>query len=236
MIPLRGLWNKPPAEGDFMIACEADWTSAPPGQCIQYSVSGNSPVALSQICALVVDNTRCAADVTFIFTDSGFTLTVPAKNSGVFPVFTNGLTFYASATAALLGDITSFLILNSIPPPIPIAPSVLQNHASTTVASLANGSSVLVAAGQNGTLNTLSINISATSGASAASLALVLQDGAGHVIWSDSISQAASTTQDYTFNFTGLAVRFQNGLNLVVSGSTNFSSGQISASAFYSQP
>jgi hypothetical protein len=89
LFPLRGLWNSPPREGDRFVNAEIDWGS--PGlsgvHCVQFLLSGNSPVAFSQIVAISVDNSRCGSDVDFIFPDSGFLLTVPAFNQGVYPSF-----------------------------------------------------------------------------------------------------------------------------------------------------
>ena len=64
MFPLRGLWNNAPPEGDYFINCTLDW-AAVDATAVQFSVAGNSPVALSQIVALAVDNSRCGADVDF---------------------------------------------------------------------------------------------------------------------------------------------------------------------------
>jgi hypothetical protein len=97
MFPLRGLWNCVPREGDKFVNVEIDWQTTTKTTCVQFSLSGNSPVALSQIVALYVDNGRSGSDVDFIFPDSGFVLTVPAHNQGMFPVLTNALMFYASA-------------------------------------------------------------------------------------------------------------------------------------------
>jgi hypothetical protein len=94
---LRGLWNQKPVEGDRFISAEIDWGTlggTPPYTCVQFQLSGNSPVALSQIVALSIDNGRCGSDADFIFPDSGFVLTVAAHNQGIFPVFTNALSFY----------------------------------------------------------------------------------------------------------------------------------------------
>jgi hypothetical protein len=235
MFPLRGLWNHKPPEGDKYVNVEIDWTTTTKGSAVQFALSGNSPVSLSQIVALVVDNGRCGEDVDFIFPDSGFILTVAAHCQGVFPVFTNALMFYASAPNTAAGDVTILQILNSMPPVIPIAPTEQQNRAGVSGVAIANGTTVLVPAPTNGTVNALSITIAATAGAGGGNGQITLNDGKGNVLWGANPSVPASTTQTFTYNLTGLNVRFLNGLNVVVAGST-FSGGVIVANAYYTTP
>jgi hypothetical protein len=118
LIPLRGLWNAKPFEADRFCNGEIDWITTTGGlTAVQFSLSGDSPVALSQIVALCVDNTRSGADVDFLFPGSGFLLSVAARTQGLYPVFSNALTFYAIAVSAAAGDITMIQILNSLPRP-----------------------------------------------------------------------------------------------------------------------
>src|SRR5258708_37754783 len=111
LFPLRGLWNKRPPEGDQFINAEINWGTANTAA-IQFSLSGNSPVALSQIVALYVDNRRCGVDVDFLFPDSGFLLSVPPHAQGLYPVLTNALMFYVIGTGAATVDVTILQILN----------------------------------------------------------------------------------------------------------------------------
>ena len=231
MFPLRGLWNHAPDEGDQFVNVEIDWTVSPPGQAVQFSLSGNSPVALSQIVALSVDNGRSGVDVDFIFPDSGFVLTVPAHDQGVYPVFTNALMFYASAPGSAAGDITIVQILNSLPPPVPVQTTQQQNHARLASVSLANGTIPFPElVGINGTLNTMSAAIDPTA-AGSAQLALV--DGRGSTVWfAQPIFTAAGPT--LYLPLTGLAVRFVNGLSIVITGSTL--TGTAFFNLYYSVP
>ena len=237
MFPLRGLWNSAPNEGDQFVNVTIDWLVSPPGAAVQFSLSGNSPVAISQIVALVVDNSRSGADVDFIFPDSGFVLTVPAHNQGAFPVFTNALMFYASAQNAVIGDETIFQILNSRPPVISIAPSVEQNHAFAAGIPVINSTTPIVPAGITGTLNTLSLSITLAAGAAAENIELNLVDGSGRTLWINVYTLPAGATQNFPVELTGLSLRFVNGLNMVVSSSTFAAgSGLIVANAYYSTP
>lgn len=235
MPPLRGLWNSAPLEGDRFVNAELDWLSSPPGSAVQFQLAGSSPVAISQIVALAVDNAASGADVAFIFPDSGFVLSVPARTSGVFPVFTNALMFYASAPAAHAGDRTVFQAFNSMPPPIPVAASLAQNVASVIGVGLANGSTQIVPAGVNGTLNTLSLSFDMTAGAAIGNVQFELFDGTGKALWANFYAVQANQTINIPLNLTGLSLRFVNGLSMAVSGLT-LSGGGMNISAYYSQP
>lgn len=211
-----------------MVNAEIDWLVTTKTNAVQFSLSGNSPVSLSQIVALAVDNSRSGADVAFIFPDSGFELVVPAHNQLVAPVFTNALMFYASSPGAIVGDVVIFQIFNSNPPPVPIAPSVEQNHGQVVGGSVVNGTTTLVGAGVNGTLNTISINIGASA---TGSCDIELIDGVGKALWINTFQ----APENAFVNLTGLAIRFQNGINLVVAFST-MTVGAIVANVYYSTP
>jgi hypothetical protein len=236
MPPLRGLWNRPPAEGEYFVSAEIDWLSSPPSTAVQFSLSGNSPVALSQIVALICDNGRSGSDVSFVFPDTGFELVVAARNQGVFPVFTNALMFYAVSLNAILGDVTVLQIANSMPPPIPIVATSAQNHASVAGILLnVNGTTQIVPATVSGTLNSLSVMITASSGTSAGSAALTLVDGSSKIIWQTEVSLAPSLTQTIPINLAGLSLRFTGGLSLNV-GNTSLTGQYVVVNAYYSTP
>jgi len=237
--PLRGLWNRTPVEGDRFVSAEIDWLTTTGGNnAVQFSLSGNSPVALSQIVALFIDNSRSGADVDFLFPDTGFLLTVPAHVQGLFPVLTNALTFYAIASSPVAGDLTVLQALNSLPPPIPLIPSASQNHAGVANITLGtNATTAIVPAGITGTLNNGSINVVLNNGASIAQAQIDLIDGAGHVLWSTIVVAGASQQQNLTYSLAGLAVRFQNGLSVRVSGTTfSGNNSVVTASVYYSTP
>lgn len=234
LFPLRGLWDAPPAEGDRFVNVEIDWGS--PGllgvSCVQFQLSGNSPVAFSQIVAMSVDNSRCGSDVDFIFPDSGFVLTVPAFNQGVYPVFTNALMFYANAPLAEPGDITITQILNSLPPPIAIQPSSEQQQAGITAVSLTtNSTTSIIPPPTSGTVNGFSIVIGGVTAAVTGACTLQLSDGTPKALWIGEIS--AGDTGPFTLS--GLHLRFANGLNLLVS-STSLSAGAVFVNVYISVP
>lgn len=237
LVPLRGLWNHAPQEGDQYVNVTLDWLVSPPGSAVQFSLSGNSPVSLSQIAALYVDNGRSGSDVSFVFPDSGFELVVPAHAQGLFPVLTNALMFYAIANNAVLGDETIFQILNSNPPPIQIALSGAQNHASVSGINVVNGSTPIIAAGVNGTVNVIAVEGTLSGGAAPPIqiAQLSLQDGTGRLIWTAAPTVVADGDNSFSYHVAGLSVRFVNGLNFVIGGAT-VASGGVYPNVYYSTP
>jgi hypothetical protein len=232
LIPLRGLWNRAPVEGDQMVTAEIDWLVTTKSTAVQFSLSGNSPVSMSQIVALGVDNSRSGADVAFIFPDSGSQLVVPAHNQLISPVFTNALMFYASSPLAIIGDVVSFQIFNSMPPPVPIAPSQAQNHATVAPIQLqTNGVTQVIPLGVNGTVNSISVN-AMSAGAGVASL--LLADGAGRSLW-QTIFELPAAGGSVTYPIDNLSTRFVNGVTLSIT-SSSFTAGWIVVNLYYSQP
>ena len=232
LVPLRGLWSKPPPEGDRYVNGEIDWGVTTTGQlAVAVSLSGNSPVAISQIIALAVDNSRSGAPVSFVFSDSGFALNVPARNQGIYPVFTNALNFYVVSASSHLGDVTSFTVLNSMPPPLSIAPVELQDKALASGVNLAiNGSTIILPATITGTLEAFDFDAVVTAPA-AGTCTVTLQDGQGTRLWQRTIVAAAQVSSSQS----GLALRFVNGLVLVVAGTTA-TTGTLNLNIYYAVP
>lgn len=238
LFPLRALWENTPPEGPMFVSVEVDWavTTPPAAPAVQVALSGNSPVAFSQIVALAVDNARCGADVQFIFTDSGFVLVVPAYCQGVFPVFTNALMFYiVGGSNVAAGDVTTCQVLNSMPPPVAILPSQEQSNASVAGMNLAvNGTATIVPAGVTGTLTGFVLVISGDS-TSGGECNFALVDGTGRTLWNQTINFPAGL-YNQTVPATGIRVRFFNGLNAVITGTSGITAGNVAINAFYSVP
>lgn len=237
LIPIRGLWNNPPPEGDRFIPVEIDWgVTTGIGMAVQIAITAFSPVEFSQIVALNVDNGRNGADVDFLFADTGRQLTVPAYCQGLFPVISNAMSFYVVSTGAATGDITVFEICNSLPPPIAIQPSEEQSHAAVPNLDLhTNGSTVLVPAGTTGTVQSFTLAIAgAATTAGAAGFQLV--DGTGAVLYTQTIA-IPNGSSNQTVPVTGVRLRFINGLNAVI-GSSNVpaASANVAINLYYSVP
>ena len=236
LFPLRGLWNAKPAEGDRFVSAEIDWTVTTGSlSCVQFALSGNSPVAFSQIVAFSVDNSRCSVAVDFLFPDSGFVLTVPGYNQGVYPVFTNALMFYATATGAALGDQTIFQVLNSMPPPVAIQPDTEQQTASVAGISITtNHTTAVIAAPTNGTLSGGSIILNGNS-TTVGNATLELVDGDSDLLWGAVVQlPVGSVTIPLPLGFDRL--RFFNGVNLVVTGSGGLTTAGVTVNLYYSTP
>lgn len=240
MVPLRGLWNRRPPEGDRFVSAEIDWLTPGINNCVQFQLSGNTPVPLSQICALYVDNARCGSDVTFLFGDSGFILVVPAYAEGLYPVLTNALMFYCSAPLATTADVTVVQILNSIPPPVPIQLGQQSQSTTATGINLAVVSPTniqIVPPGVSGTLNGFSIGLQAVGPGNAQ---VYIMDGGPPLktLWSTGFSIPAATTQNVPVNFSDLKLRFSSGLVFRIEpGGTPLAAGSgATVNVYYSTP
>ena len=233
LVPIAGRWRSAPAEGDKYIACEIDWgVTVPLGKAVQFSLNAG-PVEFSQIVAFSVDNGRNGSDVSFIFPDTGRQLTVPAFSQGVYPVFTAALTFYAMADNSVVGDVTEFEILNAMPPPVSVLPSQEQSHAGVSGIGMGNGTTALVAAGVNGTVQGFSGTIFVPAGATGFCV-VALVDGAGQSLWATFVN-GSTAAQNIPISVQNLALRFTNGVNVVVS-SSSLSAGNAVMNVYYSVP
>jgi hypothetical protein len=232
LFPLRGLWNTPPAEGDRMVAAEIDWgVTVPIGRAVQFALSGNSPVAISQIVALQVDNTSNAVDLQFQFPDSGYVLNVPAYAQGVFPVFTNALMFYVSAPGAVVGDRTLFQVFNSMPPPIAVQVSEQQEYSAVAGVSLsANAITQLIPAGVSGTIETIAGNINVAA-AIVGNADIHLIQGDGTLLW---ISNAAADMAG-AFQVGPVRIGFVNGVRVQTLNAT-ITAGSLLLNLYYAVP
>lgn len=237
LVPLRGVWHIRPPEGDRFISCEIDWmVTTGATNCVQIQ-TGNSVVEFSQIAALNIDNSRNGSDVQFLFPDSAYILVVPGYNQGIYPVFTNALTFYVSAPLSGLGDVTVFQILNTIPPPVAIQPSTEQSFAYAQDINISEpGLFQIVAPPTTGTVQVISI-IATTSDivSTPTQVNLQLQDGNGTIIWVGVLVWSPNTAASTPVTVTGLSQRFYNGLYLFVTA-TNVLAGEASVSVYFSEP
>ena len=237
LFPLRGLWNHRPPEGDRFITGEIDWgLTVKLGNAVQFQLSGNSPLAFSQIAAFSVDNTRNASDCTFLFPDSGYTLVVPAFCQGTFPVFTNALQFYVASTGAVSGDRTVFQALNSIPPPVAVQESAIQENNGVTGVNLnANAIVNIVPRGINGTLELVTGSINGV-GATGSTL-ITLQDGntPPKVMWVTAVVGSTPHPDSY-FTSGSIRVGFVNGLDINITTTGPLVGGVLFLNVYYGVP
>jgi hypothetical protein len=218
-----------------MVAAEIDWgITTGPGMAVQFQLSGNSPVAFSQIVAMQVDNTSNAVDAQFMFPDSSYTLVVPAYAQLTTPVFTNALQFYVYSPGAVTGDRTLFQCFNSVPPPVAVQRSEMQEVAAVAGILLNTNHVVpLIPAGVNGTVEAFNFAVNTEqlpAGALACNLNLV--DGAGATLW---IGIGSEAQIGQTVSISPVRLAFQNGLNLSVTATT-LTSGYAIFNIYYGVP
>jgi hypothetical protein len=247
LFPLRGIWRNIPAEGDRFTTAEIDWglttlggTDNTAKHAVQFDVGGNSPVAMSQIAALVVDNNRCSADLTFLFPDSGFELAVPAYAGGIFPVFTNALMFYCIAPLAAPGDVTTLQIFNTLPPPVALAQSQAQAVTTAQGLPIAVATTVLIPTAISGVVEGFALDATFGGGASGGTVGLILRDQntpVPNAIWAGTFSAppAVTTQSDHVF-LSGLKVRFQRGLVATMTLTGTPAGGALNVNVYYSVP
>lgn len=233
VIPLRGLWNTKPAEGDMFAQFEIDWLVTTRNKAVQILFSSNSPVAFSQIVALAVDNRNSGYDVNFLFPDSGFVLTAPAYNQLITPVFTNALMFYVIADPNVVaGNRTVFMVLNSMPPPLALNPTSMQTTEAVQETSLAPGTTAqIIPANVSGTLNGFTLAVAFSTNMNAT---FQLKDGVGDILWQGDLEGDTGVT--VVVPISGMHARFVNGLSLVIPQSSNPTGGTASINVFYVTP
>lgn len=235
LVPLRGLWRRVPQEGERFVNAEIDWLVTTNQTAVQFQLAGNSPVSISQIVAISVDNGRCGSDVDFLFPDSGFILTVPSRESGVYPVFTNALMFYASAPAAQSPDRTVIQILNSMPPPVAIPASDAQQSVSATGIPVVNGTTPLIPSSVSGTLNSIHLVVSDNQGAAGGVAQFALIDGAGKTVWTGFVTVPPDDAISIPIDVGPLSVRFKGGLSLVITNAS-LTTANVVTNLYYTSP
>lgn len=225
-VPSR--WASDPVEGPKIVNCEVDWgTMGGAAKTLNFNLQNNATLNFSQIVALAIDNSGCGADLQFSFPDTETTISIPAYAPyTIVPVFSNQTMFYLSSPNAKAEDVTRFGILNSLPPPVAVPTSQEQNTSNNNaINGGANGTTNLITAGISGTVENVSIGW--WSG-SLASSTWMLKDGDGNILAS---GQGVGGNSDPTagmggsgfvnlLNFENVHLRFNNGLDFIVSGSS----------------
>lgn len=231
-----------PVEGRKQIPIEIDWgVMGGAANCVSFNFQNNATLNVSQIATMKIDNSASGADVTFIFTDTGETITIPAGSPlVVVPVFSNSTSFFASAPKGKTGDITRAQVLNypNYPADVPeTTESQIASSGGTVIVGGGGGPVQLVPAGINGTLETLKLMISnPAGGASQSSISVI--DGAGGVFinaWNVGLPAIAFASQT-PMDFNNANWRFTNGLSMTFGAAGG--AGSFIANTFvdYHQP
>jgi hypothetical protein len=213
-------WTSEPNEGAKGIQCSITWNASESGanKSVYLNMQNNAPLNFSKIRALVFDNSANGSDVQVIFPDTETTVSIPAYTPyAVIPVFTNIVQFYIQSPNALATDKTNFMILNTLPPPVVVPTTQEQSFdGEAGIDATSSGSTQLVAAGINGTLEAVSVGGFIVGGGTGGSITVDLVDGGGNTIMIGVRGTDTSQFQNMNiFELSGLQVRFTNGLQLV---------------------
>jgi hypothetical protein len=224
LIARRANWRHHPPEGDRCISCGIAWaTDGGASNSVSIDCSQAGTVLFSQVCALFVDNLGSDSDVTFVFPDTQFELTIPARAEGLWPVQTNSLSFYVIGGAPGANDKVYFQIYNSLPPPVSVMKSsgFTTSTAHAVYSGLTVGTIAVIPAGTSGIITALDLAITALlGGAAAGEFFFTFQDGNGKNIAGASVGWQAGGFIDRRniLSLTNLTEAFANGLNLIVAG------------------
>lgn len=230
-------WMKEPTETPRMIPVEIDWTTmGGDNNSVVINLQNLQINPMSQIVALSIDNSACAANVSFLFSDTSETILIPSyANKVVIPVFTNGVEFFIVSPDARPGDITRFSILNTMPPPIAV-PFTVEQLVVTAGNIQADGASdtQLIAPDVSGTLEGISVSYSSPVD-NTGTITVSVKDGSGNDLFIGQINAEYGTAYNYPlFSFSGIHVRFLGGLTLHQSGDNV--GGVFSANLLYRTP
>lgn len=234
-----------PPEGYQMVPVEIDWGSmGGADHCVNIDLKQNSTAGFSQICGLSVDNSDCAADIRFIFPDTGETTTIPAyAPKTIIQVFTNNVQFWVQSglngQTVSSTDATRFSIHNTPPQPIAVPVTEAQLFANAAAIATSVGTTAIVAAGKNGRLEAVDIMFQfPTSTDPAKTCTWQLVDGDGNVIATGTVGSTSLNSLNVpgVFRVTNMAVPFVNGLNFKITASTIAPDGTASVNIYYRSP
>lgn len=223
-------WNALPTEGPKVIPIAIDWGAGMGGasNCVEVDCQIAQYETISQIVALNIDNTRCGSDIIFWFADTQSTITIPAYEFALVPVFTNLIRFTVNAVDTIgANDATAFEVLNTMPPPVSLPASQLQTLAGGTAFNLpANvAGATILAPTVSGTLIALTVALDGKSGLAAPfDLVLQLKDGTGQVLWAaqPTFQTVSVETHANLVQLSGLNLRFKGGLTMAATMDAGF--------------
>lgn len=242
LISIPARWQNMPTEGARYMVVDISWLTmgylTGNNSCIAINTAGQGAQTISQIVALSVDNSQCGADIVFIFPDTAQTYTVPAYSPNTtFPVFTGQTQLYINALGVTSSDNTRMTIHNYMPPVLAVPVTNEQQFLGLGNINITGaGSTVLVAAPQNGTVEALSIGVAVPSATLAYNNLFQVRDGTGVTLATCNAAGALNSTQNgLILNLIDISPRFRSGLSLVQSG--GFApGGTLSVNLYYRVP
>lgn len=232
----------PLPEGDRQVSSLVTWGANFPSGVALVNLNSIDTAPLSRICALYVSNLFSTADAEFFFPDTGFILTVPAGETGLFPVVTNqAKQFYVMAPQAVAGDQTVWTAFNYVPPPVAMPIPLFNAIATTGTLGIADGTTNLIGAGLSGLVTAIDLDLSgAIGGGGAGTVTVQIQDGdVPTTIATAAVTVPAAATLAFLpgrklLSLTGLSIRYTNGLNAVVAHTgTAPASGQFAVNIYH---
>lgn len=239
MIP--SIMFKAPKEGPGAITFNVDWSIpiARSLDAVSINLQNQSTLEFSQICGLIVDNSECGSDLDFIFPDTDVTVSIPAYAPyTVVQVNTQQVQFFVRGLEIIDGDLTHFSVLNYAPSPIAVPITVQQQTASVGSIAIDGATSTpIIAAGTNGSLRGINVNVAWRTSLVDFNNLLKLIDGAGNIIWQGNIAgqNADETALAALADLSNLNVRFVDGVSLDQSGGSTVG-GTIDVNLYYRVP
>jgi hypothetical protein len=244
---LASPFGKAPREGQYQIPAEIDWGAmGGADKVVSFNLQNSGDTkAITQICAVHVDNSDCGADIQFIFTDTAETITVPAYTPYfLVPIFSRSLQFFVAGgvnnTEVLSTDVTRFSMFNFVPPPVTLDPSTQEQNASSAVVipAQAAASFGLISAFISGTIEMLQVYISMLGGGAVGQVDWHLEDGNGTLLGGiRNLSNGDNTSySEICFNLQNARLRFQGGLKFVIDNSTVPAGSFFTANVYYRTP
>jgi hypothetical protein len=240
LVAIPCLLNKDAVEGESIVPVEIDWaTMGGTNNCCYISLGGLAAQTISQIVAISIDNSQCGSDVQFIFPDTSQSYLIPAyAPATTFEVFTSQTQFYVLALNEKSQDVTRFGVLNFLPPPIAVPSSREQEVSIQASATLVAGTTQVIPAGVNGTLENLNLACIVSVASGSFNALVTLQDGSGQNVFQGNVGGNNSSTINYLMaSLNDISIRFQNGLKMLVNvtGTAN-PGGTLSVNAYYRTP
>lgn len=220
LVAVPSLMQDAPKEGRLQVPVTLEWTTAVVGadKCVSFNLQNNAAKNITQISTLKVDNSKCGADVVFIFPDTGDTVTIPAYlPAEVVPVFSNGMQFFVSAPNSNAVDVTRFQILNYHIEPDSVPASVAQQLGVSANLTEDGGDHTIIANTVSGTINALYLR-AAIDDAGTLLLNHIYIDGAGRVPGVGAVRIKNSVFNGDIIQQENMHFRFTGGLVLSLSG------------------
>lgn len=239
-------WTEDPPEGAKGIQCSIAWgTDGGPNNAVYLNCQNNATLNFSKVRSLIVDNSMSGADVEFVFPDTETTVSIPAYTPyAIIPVFTNQVQFYVISPNAQSEDVTNFTILNTAAPPVAVPTTQEQNfnYVAGIDISGGSGSTQLIPAGINGTLEGLFASGTIGTVSTGVNATVTIEDGNGKVL---AVGYMAVTggaggsgviNNVTLFSNSDMRVRFNNGVKIFWTLSGTPSPANVSANAYYRTP